>query len=94
MDESGQFHFIELKHLSGNRMTLRPAQVAWLDRHKKGSVWVLARQDIKRTATWQICLYKGSSAVDLALEKLSDVEPACQIDDPKDWPKLLEEIFS
>lgn len=94
MDETGTFHFIELKHLAGNRMNLRPAQVSWITKHKAGSVWILARQDVKRTATWKICLFGPDKAVDLALEKFDDVTPDYELTDPKQWPELLEKIFS
>ena len=94
MDEAGQFHFIELKHLAGNRMNLRPAQVSWLTKHRAGSVWVLARQDVKRTATWKICLFGPDKAVDLALEKFDEVTPDYELTDPDQWPELLDKIFS
>jgi len=93
MEASGKFHFIELKHLAGNRMEIRPAQVSWLSRHRAGSVWILARQDIKRTAKWRVCLFRAEQAVDLALEKFDEVEPHFVIDDPEQWHDLVEQIF-
>ena len=93
MDETGTFHFIELKYLAGNRMNLRPAQVSWITRHRAGSVWILAKQDVKRTATQRVCLFNARKAVDLALEKFEDVEPDYELQSEEDWPELLKKIF-
>jgi len=93
MDEAGVFHFIELKYLAGNRMNIRPAQVSWITKHKAGSVWILAKQDVKRTATQRVRLYRSEKAVDLALEKFEDVEPDFELTSPDEWPELLKTIF-
>jgi hypothetical protein len=93
MEPSGKFHFVELKHLPGNRMEIRPAQVSWLSRHRAGSVWILARQDIKRNATWRVCLFKAEQAVDLALEKFVEVKPYFEMTDPEQWQELVKKIF-
>lgn len=76
-DESGKFHFIELKATAGNAVDLRPHQVAWLTNHGHASVWVMVKKRPTKNAPEQLFVYRGSGAVDLRMEGLNgSVEPA------------------
>jgi Holliday junction resolvase len=45
-DERGLFHKVELKVADGNKVELRPHQVAYLTRHQHASVWILVKKGV------------------------------------------------
>ena len=102
-DESGKFHFVELKATGSNAVELRPHQVAWLTRHRHASTWVL----VLRTATRdprtmdqrleELYLYRGKQAMDLKFDGLG-VEPVYKSEKTRgndhNWERVLELIVN
>jgi hypothetical protein len=74
-DEQGTFHFVELKFLTSNGVTLQPSQVAWLSRHHHSPSWILIKKQNKPTDDPELFLYPASAAVDLKMDGLQSVEP-------------------
>lgn len=74
-DEKGDFHFVELKFLTSNAVTLQPSQVAWLSRHSHASCWILIKKQTKPTEPAECLLYPANAAVDLKMDGLEAVEP-------------------
>ena len=98
-DESGNFHFVELKASTTNAVDLRPHQVSWLSRHKHASTWVLVLRIADRGTRTKaptpesISLYHGSEAMDLKFDGLK-VEPVYRSDGEVDWDRILDLIVS
>jgi len=69
-DESGQFHFVELKFCRANAVNLSPHQVAWHIRHKHSSTWTLVKKQSKPDASPYLFLYHASQALDLKADGL------------------------
>lgn len=93
-DESGNFHFVELKHTNTKQIKIRPQQVAWLDRHKHASAWILVRQDVPRIKTWNIKLFRADQAISLALEDYASVPPVLVCEDREDWSPVIQKILT
>lgn len=70
-DLDGNFHFVELKSVSGSIVKLSPHQVAWLTKHSHASVWVIAKKKATKTKKAEIFLYHSSQAVDVSFDGLS-----------------------
>ena len=85
-DDKNQFHFVELKVTVGNVVKLSSAQIAWLTRHCRASVWVLVRTPNV------MYLYAGSQAVDLRIKGLR-LKPIFKTEYPFDWAKTFSLIF-
>ena len=64
-DESGSFHFVELKFCKANAVNLSPHQVSWLTRHKHSSSWILVKQQSKAGSIPKLFLYHAKQAIDL-----------------------------
>lgn len=98
-DESGNFHFVELKASTTNAVDLRPHQVSWLSRHKHASTWVLVLRIADRGTRTKaptpesISLYPGSEAMDLKFDGLK-VKPVYRSDGAVDWDRILDLIVS
>lgn len=88
-DETGSFHFVELKYCTGNRVELRPAQVAWLTKHQHGSCWILIKRQTKPTEQAECLLYPASAAVDLKMYGITKVEPLFRCEQPFAWDTLF-----
>ena len=89
-DERGSFHFIELKYLTGNAVTLQPSQVAWLTRHHHSSSWILIKRQTKPTEPAECLLYPASAAVDLKMDGITKVEPLFRCEQPFNWDTIFE----
>ena len=70
-DLDGNFHFVELKSVSGSVVKLSPHQVSWLTKHSHASVWVIAKKKATKTKKAEIFLYHASQAVDVSFDGLS-----------------------
>tara|TARA_R110000796_G_scaffold51445_2_gene121340 strand:- start:477 stop:878 length:402 start_codon:yes stop_codon:yes gene_type:complete len=98
-DESGGFHFVELKSTANNAVDLRPHQVSWLSRHKHASTWILVLRIADRGTRTKaptpesILLYRGSDAMDLKFDGLK-VDPVYCSDGKADWDTILDLIVS
>ena len=98
-DESGNFHFVELKASTTNAVDLRPHQVSWLSRHKHASTWVLVLRIADRGTRTKaptpesISLYRGSDAMDLKFDGLK-IDPVYRSDGVVDWDRILDLIVS
>jgi hypothetical protein len=98
-DESGGFHFVELKAATTNAVDLRPHQVSWLSRHKHASTWVLVLRIADRGTRTKaptpesISLYRGSDAMDLKFDGLK-IEPLYRSEGNADWDRILDLIVS
>jgi hypothetical protein len=90
-DELGNFHFVELKATAGRAVDLRPHQVAWLDKHKHASVWVLVKKLETKNQPQQLFLFRGNKAIDLKLEGLS-VEADVHQSKKFDWQEIADLI--
>ena len=88
-DESGAFHLVELKYLTGNAVTLQPSQVAWLARHDHASCWILIKRQRSALDPAECLVYRAKDAVDLKMDGLAAVEPVFHCDQPFDWEKLF-----
>ena len=91
-DEKGDFHFIELKFLTGNTVTLQPSQVAWLSRHSHASCWILIKKQTKPTEPAECFLYPANAAVDLKMDGLEAVEPIFRCEQPFQWETIFDLI--
>lgn len=98
-DESGNFHFVELKATMTNAVDLRPHQVSWLSRHKHASTWVLVLRiadrgsRTKKPTPESISLYHGSEAMDLKFDGLK-FKPVYRSDGAVDWDRILDLILN
>ncbi len=98
-DESGNFHFVELKASTTNAVDLRPHQVSWLSRHKHASTWVLVLRIADRGTRTKaptpesISLYPGSDAMDLKFDGLK-IDPVYRSEGKADWDRILDLIVS
>jgi len=98
-DDSGGFHFVELKAATTNAVDLRPHQVSWLSRHKHASTWVLVLRIADRGTRTKaptpesISLYPGSDAMDLKFDGLK-IEPLYRSEGKADWDRILDLIVS
>ncbi len=98
-DESGNFHFVELKASTTNAVDLRPHQVSWLSRHKHASTWVLVLRIADRGTRTKaptpesISLYHGSEAMDLKFDGLK-IDPVYRSEGKADWDRILDLIVS
>ena len=91
-DEVGDFHLVELKYITGNAVTLRPSQVAWLSRHQHSSCWVLIKRQTKATEPSECLLYPATAAVDLKMEGIEKVEPLFRCQQPFHWDTVFDLI--
>ena len=91
-DEQGTFHFVELKFLTSNGVTLRPSQVAWLSRHHHSPTWILIKKQNKPTDDPELFLYPASAAVDLKMDGLQSVEPIHHQIGKFNWDVILDLI--
>ena len=91
-DEQGTFHFVELKFLTGNAVTLQPSQVAWHSRHQHSSTWILIKRQTKATEPAECLLYKACDAVDLKMDGLTSVEPVLRCTQPFAWDEIFNLI--
>ena len=91
-DEQGTFHFVELKFLTGNAVTLQPSQVAWLSRHQHSPSWILIKKQSKPEVPPEMFLYPASAAVDLKMYGLQSVEAIHYQEHPFDWDLLFDLI--
>ena len=73
-DDTGNFHFIELKHTGSNAVDLRPHQVSWLSKHSHGSVWILVRQQRTNMNEPKLFLFAGSDALKLPKKEAEAVQ--------------------
>ena len=89
-NESGAFNLIELKYCTGNRVELRPSQVAWLTKHQHGSCWILIKRQTKPTEPAECLLYPASAAVDLKMEGITAVEPLFRCAQPFAWETIFD----
>jgi hypothetical protein len=98
-DDSGGFHFVELKAATTNAVDLRPHQVSWLSRHKHASTWVLVLRIADRGTRTKaptpesISLYPGSDAMDLKFDGLK-IDPLYRSEGKADWDRILDLIVS
>lgn len=90
-DLDGNFHFVELKSVSGSVVKLSPHQVAWLTKHSHASVWLLAKKKATKTKKAEIFLYHASQAVDVSFDGLS-VAPKHQ-SKSEDYESILNLIL-
>ena len=90
-DESGGFHFIELKATKGNAVELRPHQVAWLSQHRHASVWVLTLKMITKNNPACLFLHHGRDAMDLKMQGLK-VDAVLKTEEPFDWESVFQLI--
>ena len=72
-DEKGNFHLVELKFCNGNKVGLRPHQVAFMTRHKHASVWIMVKHKKITEKDYRILLFKGEelfkkNSFDLAIK--------------------------
>ena len=91
-DEFGVFHFVELKFLTSNGVTLQPSQVAWLSRHQHSPSWILIKKQNKPTDEPEMFLYPASAAVDLKMDGLQSVEPIHHQKGKFNWDMLFDLI--
>ena len=91
-DEQGTFHFVELKFLTGNAVTLQPSQVAWLSRHQHSPSWILIKKQSKPDVPPEMFLYPASAAVDLKMDGLQSVEAIHYQEHPFNWDLLFDLI--
>jgi len=91
-DESGLFHFVELKFTTSNRVDLRPSQVAWLTKHQHGSCWILIKKQTKPIEPAECLLYPANAAVDLKMDGIADVEPLLRCQQPFHWETVFDLI--
>ena len=91
-DEKGDFHFVELKFLTSNAVTLQPSQVAWLSRHSHASCWILIKKQTKPTEPAECLLYPANAAVDLKMDGLEAVEPIFRCEQPFQWETIFDLI--
>ena len=82
-DDRGLFHKVELKVANGNKVELRPHQVAFLTRHQHASVWILVRKGLTARDS-EVFLYHGRQAVDLSMDGLS-TRPISHVTADGDW---------
>ena len=64
-DETGKFHFVELKFVKANAVNLSPHQVAWHIRHKHSSCWTIIKKQNKPDSDPVLFLYHAEQAMDL-----------------------------
>ena len=88
-DERGEFHLVELKFTTSNRVELRPAQVAWLTKHQHGSCWILIKRQTKPTEPAECLLYPANAAVDLKMDGIEAVEPIFRCEQPFEWETIF-----
>jgi len=91
-DERGEFHLVELKFTTSNRVELRPAQVAWLTKHQHGSCWILIKRQTKPTEPAECLLYSANAAVDLKMDGIEAVEPLFRCQQPFHWETIFDLI--
>lgn len=91
-DEQGTFHFVELKFLTSNGVTLQPSQVAWLSRHHHSPTWILIKKQNKPTDDPELFLYPARAAVDLKMDGLQAVEPIHHQIGKFNWDMILDLI--
>jgi len=91
-DEQGIFHFVELKFLTSNGVTLQPSQVAWLSRHHHSPTWILIKKQNKPMDDPELFLYPASAAVDLKMDGLQSVAPLHHQKGKFNWDVILDLI--
>ena len=89
-DESGAFHFIELKFCKANAVKLSPHQISWLIRHAESSSWILITRQRKAEENAELSIYKASQALEVAENGLK-TKPV-QRWKIFDWPSLFQLI--
>ena len=90
-DEKGNFHLIELKFCNGNKVGLRPHQVAFMTRHQHASVWVLVKHQKINEKDFRILIFKGEEAVNLVMDGLKGSQEIAEFKGPViEWEKLFK----
>ena len=93
-DEKGNFHLVELKFCNGNKVGLRPHQVAFMTRHKHASVWIMVKHKKITEIDYRILLFKGEEAVNLVMDGLKGSQEIAKFEGPFiDWNGLFEIIM-
>jgi hypothetical protein len=90
-DERGLFHKVELKVADGNKVDLRPHQVAYLTRHQHASVWILVKKVLTLKDDYELFLYHGRQAVDVRMDGLK-TRPVLHLPGCDDWTPIFETI--
>jgi hypothetical protein len=90
-DERGLFHKVELKVADGNKVELRPHQVAYLTRHQHASVWILVKKGLTLKDDYELFLYHGRQAVDVRMDGLK-TRPVLHLPGLDDWTPIFETI--
>jgi hypothetical protein len=90
-DERGLFHKVELKVADGNKVDLRPHQVAYLTRHQHASVWILVKKVLTLKDDYELFLYHGRQAVDVRMDGLK-TRPVLHLPSCDDWTPIFETI--
>tara|TARA_R110001632_G_C11307100_1_gene414291 strand:+ start:1019 stop:1321 length:303 start_codon:yes stop_codon:yes gene_type:complete len=90
-DESGNFHMIELKFITGNAVSLRPHQVSWLTKHRHSSSWVFVKKQKNNLEKSELHIYKANQAIDVKLDGLK-TEPAMIQLQPFNWNDVFNLI--
>ena len=90
-DESGNYHMVELKFISGNAVNLSPHQVAWLTRHQHTSAWILIKKQKTELSKSELYLYPASDAIDVKMAGVK-TEPVLHLIQPFNWSEVFQKI--
>ena len=90
-DETGKFHFVELKFVKANAVNLSPHQVAWHIRHKHSSCWTIIKKQNKPDSDPVLFLYHAEQAMDLKANGLK-TEPKLQQEKKFVWDDVFDLI--
>lgn len=90
-DESGKFHMVELKFITGNAVSLRPHQVSWLTKHDHSSSWVLIKKQRNNLEQSELYLYKANQAIDIKMDGIK-TEAVLVQEQPFDWTEVFNLI--
>jgi len=90
-DETGKFHFVELKFVKANAVNLSPHQVAWHIRHKHSSCWTIIKKQNKPDSDPVLFLYHAEQAMDLKANGLK-TEPKLHQEKKFLWDDVFDLI--
>ena len=90
-DETGKFHFVELKFVKANAVNLSPHQVAWHIRHKHSSCWTIIKKQNKPDSDPVIFLYHAKQAMELKANGLK-TEPKLHQEKKFVWDDVFDLI--
>jgi len=90
-DETGKFHFVELKFVKANAVNLSPHQVAWHIRHKHSSCWTIIKKQNKPDSDPVLFLYHAEQAMDLKANGLK-TEPKLHQEKKFVWDDVFDLI--